>query len=409
MKETRMIYFEYIPPNFKNNELVQVVQYEFSGIQTFIWGETTIFSTSEIVRQRSQYIIDATEKMAQWLNERFSRFDRYRVLSKSSGKLIIAVSSLTSVKKISRLSDEIQRIIYASTDGKLEMHYGFCKARVSGKCCISTLNNVTSELARNVNWNKYHCTNIVGISFSDYNKKEFVPPVISTETTANTLQSSATEVTVAIKLDLDNLGSFFQKMIAFDARRAASEALSNILHHVFDSLDGLDPIFVGGDDFFAISKLDRYLELLSEIYQRIKQSINTCDELMLYREHFGLSGGIAFIRNDLGSVPLLYYYEESERSLEMAKAIPGKNAVVIPAPNIVSARKKNTDLTWQQLASIYSIMAEHKETILKGVSAQQRYVLFTNIKELANRILSINRSHGGKLLSREEVYDVSNI
>ena len=404
-----MLYFEHIPPNFKGNELVQVVQYEFSGIQAFIWGEITTFSTSEIVKQRSQYIIDATDKMAQWLNKKFSRFDRYRVLSKSSGKLLFAVAGLTSVKKISRLSDEIQRIIYASTDGKLEMHYGICRARVSSEYCRSTSSNVLSELARNVNWNKYHCTNIVGINFDDYNKKGFVPSVSETEKTTNDLKLLATEVTVAIKLDLDNLGSFFQKMIAFDTRKAASEALSNILHYVFDSLDGLELIFVGGDDFFAISKLDRYLEVLSEIYQKIKQCINTCDELILYREHFGLSGGVAFIRNDLGSIPLLYYYEESERCLEMAKEIPGKNVVVIPAPNIIATQKRNTDLTWQQLASIYSIMVKYKEIILEGASAQQRYVLFTNIKELANRILSINRSNDGKLLSEEEVYDVSSI
>ena len=59
------VYFTFrnIPPDFKKGEKVYVVQYEFSGIQSFIFGEANMNTSIRDVHGRSLYIRKLTDEL----------------------------------------------------------------------------------------------------------------------------------------------------------------------------------------------------------------------------------------------------------------------------------------------------------------------------------------------------------
>ena len=71
--------------------------------------------------------------------------------------------------------------------------------------------------------------------------------------------------------------------------------------------------------------------------------------LSLYKDYVGISGSVTEIRNDLGPVPLLYYYNEGEEMLEKAKTVPGKNSVAMRSGGRVIT------LQWEQIAVLHDV------------------------------------------------------
>ena len=398
MNSKNVILFKTIPNEFNRHKKVYVMQYEFSGIQDFIFGGITIASTQSSISERSEYIIHATNAMESWLRKKLSPRVDLKTLSKSSGKLICAVPRSLRVKKdkLYDLSDELQKIIYVSTNGTLEMFYGICEAEVAHEDEGKTKKNAMSILAKEVNRNKYHCTNTLGIHGAGYMSEEFA--FHNSNQGTDDLNVNR-DIMTAIKFDLDNLGSFFQKLTAFDTRKKASECLAGILNHAFDGIPGVEPVFIGGDDIFAVAPIENYLTAVSAMHKRIKTEIDTSEELTQYREVFGISAGVSFIRNDLGKVPVVYYFEQSEEKLMQAKQVSGKNVFVV----------SNCIMTWEQLEMLSKILTEKESVILQGLSEEQRYDLYFNVKVLKNRILSIHRNTGGNLLTEEEERNVYSI
>lgn len=396
MNKDKSIIFNSIPSNFKRHERIYVIQYEFSGIQSFIFGDVSLSSTREIIANRSEYIQSATEKMEQWLRARFIGWDKFRVLSMSSGKLICAVSHWTKEKKLKTLSEELQRIIYASTDGRLEMFYAFCSAKVVTSDERDRYENAMTTLAMEVNKNKFHCINIIDANDNCNRREEFIPEYIHYKNNASV---NTNEIMVAIKFDLDNLGSFFQKVSAFDERKAASECLAGVLKEAFLNVPDVYPLFIGGDDIFAIAKLNTYIQSISQMHKNIVNGIMSKKELYKYQSSFGISGGVSFIRNDLGKVPLVYYFEQSEEKLSDAKQVLGKNVVSV----------SNCVMTWEQLEILSSIITRKSSIIFQGLDEQQTMIMYVNILELKKRILNIHKNTRRKLLSLEEEQSVYNI
>lgn len=396
MSKDKSIVFNSIPANFKRHERVYVIQYEFSGIQSFIFGDVTLSSTREEIASRSEFVQMATEQMERWLSSRFTGWAKFRVLSRSSGKLICAVSHWTKEKKIISLSEEIQRILYASTDGRLEMFYAYCEAKVVGSDEHEKYENAMSILAVGVNKNKFHCINTLGVNIDCDKKEEFTPGLSGSK--GGSIKTT-NDIMVAIKFDLDNLGSFFQKIFAFDERKAASECLADVLNGAFVGIPDVSPLFIGGDDIFAIAKLDTYFMSVTQMYKNIVKGIMSYKELQEYQECFGISGGISFIRNDLGSIPLVYYFEQSEDKLIKAKSVFGKNVVSV----------SNCIITWEQLEMLSSILARKHAAVFGGLSDQQTMNMYFNVLELKSRLLRVHKNTGRKLLTKEEEKSVYSI
>ena len=391
MKTEGYIIFEKRPKSLKVGTQFMAIQYEFSGIQSFIFGNSNMKSTSAEIRAKSAFVSDATESMKKWIQKKIGLFAGFQVLSQSSGKLICGVSKHVGMKKILALSNELQRIIYMKTAGKLEMFYGVITAEVTDNYQMALRENAMSMLTLKVNENKFHCTNVIGLQLCETHSFE-----------GNAYDGGVhmdEGMWMAVKLDLDNLGSFFQQIIEIDKRRNASNALARVLENVFCHQEKIVPIFVGGDDLFAVVKMEGYLSTISRIFQNIKEGIKKEHDLELYKKVWGISGGSALIRNDLGNVPLLYYFESSEEQLEKAKNVKGKNAISI----------EGTLLSWQQLLILSEVFERNRKEILEGLEPEQKVTIETNVRELKTRVLNLNRWSDKKIMTSEEEKIVGSI
>ena len=380
--------FRDIPPDFKKGEKVYVVQYEFSGIQSFIFGEANMNTSIRDVHGRSLYIRKLTDELEREIRKYWKKM---RTLSSSSGKLICALPWRTRERDITAVSDKLQRQIFVTTAGRLEMYYAYTFASIETAGTSGPAVNAGTALTLGVNKNKYHCANLLKADPElDHYDTFGIVSLIGESEDRSGRKILDSEAGMAVKFDLDNLGAFFQKVTNFDERQAASKALSDVLDDAFSGLSHTAKIFVGGDDIFAISKMDHYLQDIAGLYRNITDRINSEPELALYREVFGISAGCSVIRNDLGNTPLLYFFESSEEQLTDAKNTTKKNVISV----------SGTILTWEQLLLLSDVTEKYEKEIFGGLRDDQRFAVRTNIREMKRRILAINRA--GKILKDKE-------
>lgn len=395
----KLIAFKNIPPDFRCKEKLLLLLCEFSGIQSFIFGDATTSSTVADIRANSQYVEKLTEKMCHMLQERLGK--NY-VLSLSSGKVFIAFKQnilpfgkKTTAAEIKTVCDDMQKIIYATTNGQLEMYYACTEVEITDNAELIKLNkkenDALSALSWYVNCNKFHCTNLISVDMDkffcqDLSRQSLCP-------VDNKGDIHLGKKYMAIKFDLDNLGSVFQNVLEFDRRKLASEALDRVLKSAFNDTPQVISIFCGGDDIFAITELDCCLDSISRMHKNIENAIYAEPELQLYRNNFGISGGCCTIRGDLGNEPLVYYFHNSEEYLKQAKSVKGKNIMCY----------NGTNMTWTQVAVLSQTAYANKDLIFKNIDHRQAASLWEEPTILAAKILQLNRTASKKFLNRNEV------
>ncbi len=380
MKQKHYISFSEIPADFKAREKLRVISFEFSGIQSFIFGSVDTKSTPEQIQTRSQYVIFATELILKKLTALLPKKSCPRVLTLSSGKLMLAVSKKVKEKELFAEADRLQRIIYTETDGRLQVYYAVAEVCVTDKYPLSKDEDASSYMRILINKNKYLCKNLIGFPFSEYRDEDF--SFSAFEKRSSHGSDSDKSFFASLKLDLDNLGDFFAGIGQLDKKKQTSAALARVIEGAVESTDGIFPIFVGGDDIFVLLKSCNYPLTVSSLYKKIKDGISRTEELSLYRSIFGISAGLAVIRNDLGSVPLFYYSDLAEKQLECVKSTRTKNAVAI-GERIIS---------WEQLCALAEYTKDDMDNILDGLDKNQRLVILSNVGELKSRILRLSKS-----------------
>lgn len=376
-KKYGIIAFRTIPQSLKNNEKIKLLQLELSGIQRFIFGDIDINTPIEVVSTRSQYIKDITAFSLAQIKNRLGEKRVKQELNYSSGKLILALDRSLKDSSITEALDELQRIIFASSQARLQMFYAFCDAKVTDNVQELAKCNASMLLIEKLEKNKYHCTNIL-----DYEPEKYDNPIFRIkECTYDSKQTNHRLITMAIKFDLDNLGLFFGSMQQFDLRNAASKALNSVLSSSLENIPGVQKIFIGGDDIFATAPADTYLMDISIMYQRIKNGIMTRAELESYRSSFGISGGASIIRNDLGKESLLVLYHTSENELSTAKSANGKNVFSI----------NKSVLSWEQFITLTELVEKNKNKLFNNIDSNAKMILMENVYRLTAHILTMRR------------------
>lgn len=376
-KKYGIIAFRTIPQSLKNNEKIKLLQLELSGIQRFIFGDIDINTPIEVVSTRSQYIKDITALSLAQIKNRLGEKSVKQELNYSSGKLILALDRSLKDSSITEALDELQRIIFASSQARLQMFYAFCDAKVTDNVQELAKCNASMLLIEKLEKNKYHCTNIL-----DYEPEKYDNPMLRIkECTYDSKQTNHRLIRMAIKFDLDNLGLFFGSMQQFDLRNAASKALNSVLSSSLENIPGVQKIFIGGDDIFATAPADTYLMDISIMYQRIKNGIMTRAELESYRSSFGISGGASIIRNDLGKESLLVLYHTSENELSTAKSANGKNVISI----------NKSVLSWEQFITLTELVEKNKNKLFNNIDSNAKMILMENVYRLTAHILTMRR------------------
>ena len=347
MGAEKYLFYEAVPKWFMFHKKNTILEIELSGIQSFIFGSIGTDSTVSGVSRRSEYIQWLTGTIEENLCTRFGGKNFYPVQS-SSGKIICAVRRKISMDEIDNAVKEIQLKVYKATEGQLEMFYGLCEAVVRKfDERLYTDGNVLSQLGRAVSFQKYHCVNTLFIDEKDVDGSEFAPERMPGSEESEIRPKN--KRTAALKFDLDNLGLFFRGIHTVDRSKQVSGALDTVLKSSFANEKNASIIFVGGDDIFAIADIEDYLGVITRVRSRILNAISENPYLSLYKDFVGISGSVTEIRNDLGAVPLIYYYNEGEEMLEKAKTVPGKNSVAMRSGGRVIT------LQWEQIAVLHDV------------------------------------------------------
>lgn len=357
--------FEQIPQGFRGRRKVWVLQVSLAGIQAFIFSDQSIYGTEDHLAARSAYIFQLTQK----LNEEFSGFFAnagYQVLSCSSGKLTAAISRSFNQDAFRKLAEDLQLDIFSVTQGTVQMNYGLCKAKICAKKQgKSDMPMVSQVIAGQISRNKYRATHLLcsapreqsayGFSPEDM---EFVPSFATPK-----------EDSVAIKLDLDNLGLFFSSLVAFDTHKAASQALNQVLTQCTQSA-----VYIGGDDIFAIAPIDQCMTVVADMYRKIREGICASPQLASYVPHFSISGGVVRVPFSLGGVPPAYYFSRSEDMLSKAKI--EKDCICISGETY----------PWSRILKTAELYETYRQQLTEAVGEQFMSEYYMNPKKIDEKL-----------------------
>lgn len=393
MKDSKYLYFREIPKEFKKNEKLIVGLLEFSGIQSFIFGAVNVYSNKEEIKARSEYVSSASLKIYEILDRQIKSRYKLRALTMSGGKLMIAVSPSFKIKRLEELFSRVQRIVYAETEGALQAYFGICTALVStseNQCADFSAEGYLRLL---VNENKYCCKNLVDFPMEEYCLNELSFPYLLQERNIDNCGKS--KGFAALKMDLDNLGSFFADIRETDVRIETGKALERILEKAVKETADVFPVFVGGDDIFVLIESENFYTVAARLYENIRRGIFDSEALFHYRESFGISAGMSLLRQDLGGFLLFYYSDLCERELENAKCQKGKN--VLSFSSVI--------VSWKQISVIGRVVEENYDRIVAGLDPNQKLVVLSRVRELCKRIIGNCRMD----ISKEEERSLESI
>lgn len=385
-KETGYLLYEHFPPFLYEGKRIYLAHYDISGIQSYIFSQINIHSTEAMVKSRSKYIENLTKEILLFLTNQFP--EKVHELTWSSGNILCAFEETLKEERIREVSDRVQRAVFAATQGRLEVYYGIARAiATEGSLPDGALN--ASELCWvDLQNQKFHCINLLKTDFEKDKFKKFAPENtgIAVEGDESSAQKER-KVYVALKFDFDNLGAFFHGLTRFDESKAASAALSEVVKECFHGIKHVRPIFTGGDDIFAITDIEHCYIVLSQMYKNVVHAVEYTPGLEKFRgDNFGLSGGCSFIHSSYGEVPLVFFMEESENALSVAKCIPGKKRVVFWDENL---KREFPELDMTELSRLDEVYTWDQIHILAKVQGNTSWMKTMDERSQASTLLRL--------------------
>lgn len=398
MRKQTVISFETMPKNLPFSKRVILGVLDISGIQKYIFSDVTAKTKSNDVKRRSLFIKRLSEKIFQELQKNYGK--NLIFSNVSSGKLYCAFSPKTDIDGINNFCGLLQKKIYSSTSGRLSVFFAFAETIVitPKKYDNRRMALATSILAKKLSLEKLRPDRLFKI-----NTKEYFDIGFTEEALVSDVESSkeCSSDCVAIKLDLDNLGAFFNSITSFDVKNNVSIAFDNTISRVLDSDNRITVIFSGGDDIFFLCDYGCHYDVLSTFYNNLLSEISKNSHLKRYLEEglFGISAGACRVRGEFGTVPLIYYSESAEKMLETAKTQMGKNCLCLDGKR----------LSWEQLLAFNSVLSSHFDRLFPDTKTYKSVI--KNPYLLRDRILKTNAaSHllgaANKELAIIEKYEV---
>lgn len=382
--------FEVLPKALPFSRKITYCVADISGIQSYIFHAMDRHTTAQLIRSRSRFVQQLTDKLLQ----RLQAIPGYLFGTKSSGKLLCAFHPKTDTAMLEKLLGQLQRTVFASTEGKLTFFFALCGAKcIPAKRFRPTMEHAGAALGRLLERKKYHCLNLLDVDMEAEADPEFAPRLEP----APGVGSKETQM--VLKLDLDNLGAFFQNITAYDQRDRVSVALNQAIGDCLAADKRIETVFAGGDDIFFLCPLDSWLEVLSGFYTRLRQVFTDTAQLRDYGvKYFSISGGCCLLRNKLDQIPLLSYWESAENALQAAKTKGGKNCLYLQLPS-----RELLHIRWENLCALSRLYSRLRKPLLARRSPDD--TLLSHISLLAEQL---SRCARGRLTKEEErtLYDI---
>jgi len=317
--------FETLPKSLPFSRRVTYCVVDISGIQSYIFHHMDRHTTADLIRSRSRFVEQLTQKLLQ----RLKALPGYLLGTASSGKLLCAFHPKTDTVMLQTCLGQLQRRVFASTEGKLTFYFALCAAKcIPEERFRPRMEHAGAVLGRLLETEKYHCLNLLDVDMEGESDPDFVPQPEPSKA------AEGKETQLVVKLDLDSLGAFFQNITAYDHRDRVSGALNRVIVECLAADSRIETVFCGGDDIFFLCPLDHWLDVVSGFYTRLREAFTATAELQEYGvKFFSISGGCCLLRNALDQIPLLSYLESAENALQAAKTAGGKNCLYLQLPS----------------------------------------------------------------------------
>ena len=382
--------FAALPKSLPFSHKVTYCVADISGIQSYIFHQMDRHTTASLIRSRSRFV----EQLTQKLLLRLQALPGYLFGTYSSGKLLCAFHPKTDTAVLQTCLGQLQRTVFASTEGKLTFYFALCTAKcIPEERFRPNMEHAGAVLGRLLETEKYHCLNLLDVDMAAESDPEFIPrsePTVATE---------SKETQRVVKLDLDNLGAFFQKITAYDHRARVSKALNRVIPDCLAADSRIETVFTGGDDIFFLCPLDCWLEVVSGFYTRLHKLFTDTPELTDYGVNFfSISGGCCLRQNKLAPIPLLSYWESAETALQTAKTVGGKNCLYLQLPS-----KELLHIRWENFCRLSQLYKRLQTSLLARRSLNDNQL--AHISFLAEQLSLCAR---GRLTQEEErtLYDI---
>lgn len=383
--------FEALPKGLPFSKKITYCLVDISGIQSYIFRAMDRNTTPENIRSRSAFV----EQLAPALGERLRAAFPGKLLLDSSvgGNLLCAFHPSVDKAALQARLENLQRAVFASTQGSLTFFFAFCDARCipESRFRPEKMTHAGAHLARLLEQEKYRPLNLLKTDMLREKDPGFTPPAVPVTEPENK------EDRAVVKLDLDNLGDFFRNITAFDRRSRISCRLNLRIKTCLEEDPRITPVFAGGDDIFFLCPLAEFLPVVAGFYTRLRQALAADPELARYEsDHFGICAGISVcLKNN--RVCLSSYWEESEQALHLAKTRGGKNCVYLQLP------AAQPHLSWEDLLFLAAVY--DRPAVREQLFAQHRFrgANLAHIGELAQQLCQI------KCLTKKELNRLNEI
>lgn len=317
-----ILYFKTLPKNYKENNDVLLCGIDISGIQKYIFNVTDNKKSLQNIKKRSQTIELLTEYIKVMIEDQF-QVTKEQLVSYTSGKYYF-FTSRNHHEVLSKLFIDLQKDVYLSFKGELMLYFGLIDVLLS-QSNPNREESAYRDLMHAIQLNKRQ--SYILLSYNQqtpfHNIKRIVEEKVQfKEELIEKLQDdSKHDYVVGLKMDLDNLGSFFGRLNQTDVILEVGAKIQQYITKTIDQFQNdTYQIFIGGDDIFILTKFSKMFTVSNLIQSKLRQAFKEI-------EHFGYifsisSSAVVF----KPKTPIIYYGEMLEQELGLAKTV--KDAIV---------------------------------------------------------------------------------
>ncbi len=366
------IYFRNLPEGFQNQEEAHLVGVDLSGIQRFIFSVTDNEGSLRQIKENSLMIERLTERVLEEL-ETVQPLEEDQIVTKTSGRIHFIVKEEKTVEKMRELLQRIQEDVYLSFAGELRLYHTAIAVTLEEappKRENLAHRNLLQSLgeARRKDYGLLDCAK--SVPKTDYRNTldvKLTPDSQHAKNIDELLEDGQKHrYTTGMKLDFDNLGSYFQSLGYADEIKKHGQEIEKKINDVLAEIPNIYKVFVGGDDIFILCNFYRSFDIAADIAQKLRDAFADFEGY-----DFGVSCGMVHFRE---KTSIVYYGEKLEDALLQAKT-EGKDRIVI----------EDVGFTWEEFRQLNR---EMKQLHKKKVSSSQ----LANIEKTLYDILAAHQS-----------------
>ena len=258
------LFFKVIPKIYQKGEGVYLVGLDLSGIQKYIFSNTKNKKSLQEIKKRSLEIAELTNYLHETIHNKFP-IKKEQIITLNSGKFIFTLKANEDLEELFALIKELQRDIFLTFNGSLNLFYGYVDAVVSDEI-VHQEKTAYQELLTAIQTNKRQAYDLLNYNHkTDFNKIKLDITVQDGQRIDDLTDEESSQLVTGIKFDFDNLGAYFGRIGQSDEISKISKQMQDKIDRVLNNTKNIYKIFSGGDDIFVLTNFYQTFEKVLEI------------------------------------------------------------------------------------------------------------------------------------------------